>query len=168
MYPLIFGYGNWTKHCDAKYKETVWSVSPHINLLWWFKLEGRMRWTRVLCLRPLQDYEFESYAKFGYPFWNYLQLLNGFNIGSLTIGYCPGSLLGYPSTCEYRGLVHSCTLSLACWLVGGTLSEGCGGDLLADWLFTCCVVAGQQPIRRWGLRQQPPLPTGIDCIPIIS
>lgn len=66
-----------------------------------------------------------------------------------------GSVLGYPSTCEIRGVIHSCTLSLACWLVGGTLTAGCGGDILADWLFTCCVTAHSprpQPMRRWGLQ----------------
>lgn len=68
-----------------------------------------------------------------------------------------GSMFGYPSTCEYRGVIHSCTLSLACWLVGGTLTAGCGGDVLADWLFTCCVTAHPvrpQPQRRWGLHRQ--------------
>ncbi|XP_054257926.1 serine protease 27 [Macrosteles quadrilineatus] len=73
-----------------------------------------------------------------------------------------GRLLGYPSTCEFRGVIHSCTLSLACWLVGGTLTGGCGGDLLSDWLFTCCVTPHpphhlrQQPLRRWGLHHHPP------------
>ncbi|CAH0382654.1 unnamed protein product [Bemisia tabaci] len=64
------------------------------------------------------------------------------------------SLLGYPDTCVFRGHLHSCTFSLACWLVGGSLEGGCGRskgqgshghmDLVTDWLFTCCIPAKPQ------------------------
>ncbi|KAJ0170308.1 hypothetical protein K1T71_014236 [Dendrolimus kikuchii] len=45
------------------------------------------------------------------------------------------SLLGYPSTCTLGTEVRPCTLSLTCWLRGGTRVRGCGGS----WLFSCCV-----------------------------
>lgn len=45
-------------------------------------------------------------------------------------------MLGYPSTCSLGKSSHSCTLSLACWLVGGSSQPGCGGN---PWLVACCV-----------------------------
>ncbi|KAH9638430.1 hypothetical protein HF086_015749 [Spodoptera exigua] len=47
------------------------------------------------------------------------------------------SLLGYPSSCNLGSEVCPCTLSLTCWLRGGTRVRGCGGS----WLFSCCVPA---------------------------
>ncbi|XP_060808583.1 testisin [Amyelois transitella] len=46
------------------------------------------------------------------------------------------SILGYPSTCSSGLDVRPCTLSLTCWLRGGTRVKGCGGS----WLFSCCVM----------------------------
>lgn len=45
-------------------------------------------------------------------------------------------MLGYPSTCSRGAALHSCTLSLACWLVGGSSQPGCGAN---PWLVACCV-----------------------------
>lgn len=72
------------------------------------------------------------------------------------------SLLGYPSTCVYNNVLHSCTYTFTCWIVGGQLTKGCseggggGLDLMADLLFTCCVplkspaptVSQVLPVRR--------------------
>ncbi|KAL4717873.1 hypothetical protein ACJJTC_005718 [Scirpophaga incertulas] len=44
------------------------------------------------------------------------------------------SIFGYPATCSVGSEVRACTLSLECWLRGGTSTSGCGG-----WLFSCCV-----------------------------
>lgn len=64
------------------------------------------------------------------------------------------SFFGYPDTCVFRGSVHACTLSLACWLVGGRLESGCGtGDFIAEWLFTCCIPANQRVQRRPPIRR---------------
>ncbi|XP_022817110.1 serine proteinase stubble [Spodoptera litura] len=51
------------------------------------------------------------------------------------------SILGYPSSCNLGSEVRPCTLSLTCWLRGGTRVRGCGGS----WLFSCCVPA--EPTR---------------------
>lgn len=45
-------------------------------------------------------------------------------------------MFGYPSKCHHSGTPHVCTLSLACWLVGGTSQSGCGGN---PWVVACCV-----------------------------
>ncbi|KAM3956128.1 trypsin-4 [Aphomia sociella] len=45
------------------------------------------------------------------------------------------SIFGYTPTCTIGSEVRSCTLSLTCWLRGGTRVKGCG----ASWLFSCCV-----------------------------
>lgn len=45
-------------------------------------------------------------------------------------------MFGYPSKCQRSGNTHPCTLSLACWLSGGSSQSGCGGNL---WLVACCV-----------------------------
>ncbi|XP_049882740.1 serine protease 27 [Pectinophora gossypiella] len=44
------------------------------------------------------------------------------------------SLLGYPPTCMVGGEARPCTLTLSCWLRGGSRGKGCGGG----WLFSCC------------------------------
>ncbi|CAH1163494.1 unnamed protein product [Phaedon cochleariae] len=48
------------------------------------------------------------------------------------------TMFGYPSRCEKRGLYHSCTLSFACWMVGGSSQFGCGAS---PWIVACCVTA---------------------------
>lgn len=48
------------------------------------------------------------------------------------------TMLGYPPKCERKGLTHSCTLSFACWLVGGSSEPGCGAN---PWIVACCVIA---------------------------
>ncbi|CAH2238010.1 jg10333 [Pararge aegeria aegeria] len=45
------------------------------------------------------------------------------------------SFLGYPTTCNIGVEVRPCTLSLSCWLRGGTRVRGCG----SGWLFSCCL-----------------------------
>lgn len=47
------------------------------------------------------------------------------------------TMFGYPPRCERNGLSHACTLSIACWLAGGTSEEGCGAN---PWIVACCVV----------------------------
>ncbi|XP_023943914.2 coagulation factor IX [Bicyclus anynana] len=47
------------------------------------------------------------------------------------------SFLGYPTTCSVGLEVRPCTLSLSCWLRGGTRVRGCG----SGWLFSCCLPA---------------------------
>ncbi|KAF5274820.1 hypothetical protein FQR65_LT00403 [Abscondita terminalis] len=46
------------------------------------------------------------------------------------------TMMGYPPRCEKRGISHACTLSLACWWVGGSSQTGCGAS---PWLVACCV-----------------------------
>lgn len=57
---------------------------------------------------------------------------------SLVAGRVFVTMLGYPSKCERRGVTHSCTLSLACWLVGGSSQPGCGSN---PWIVSCCVTS---------------------------
>lgn len=47
-------------------------------------------------------------------------------------------MFGYPSKCEQKGQTHSCTLSFACWLVGGSSKAGCGAN---PWIVACCVTS---------------------------
>ncbi|XP_022186184.2 serine proteinase stubble [Nilaparvata lugens] len=52
------------------------------------------------------------------------------------------SFFGYPDKCVYGGTEHACTFSIACWLVGGSMEQGCttgSGDSMADLMFTCCI-----------------------------
>ncbi|XP_013136590.1 PREDICTED: uncharacterized protein LOC106101800 [Papilio polytes] len=44
------------------------------------------------------------------------------------------TFFGYPTTCNIGSEVKPCSLSLSCWLRGGTRLRGCGGS----WLLTCC------------------------------
>lgn len=46
------------------------------------------------------------------------------------------TLLGYPTTCTHGHVSHACTISLACWMAGGTSEPGCGAS---PWLVACCV-----------------------------
>lgn len=46
------------------------------------------------------------------------------------------TMFGYPSRCQQNGNSYPCTLSLACWLSGGSSQTGCGGN---PWLVACCV-----------------------------
>ncbi|KAG5876777.1 hypothetical protein JTB14_038454 [Gonioctena quinquepunctata] len=48
------------------------------------------------------------------------------------------TMFGYPAKCEKKGMSHSCTLSLACWLVGGSSQSGCGAS---PWIVACCVTS---------------------------
>lgn len=50
-------------------------------------------------------------------------------------------MLGYPSRCSLGESQHACTLSLACWLVGGKSESGCG---TSSWLVACCVTPSQR------------------------
>ncbi|KAB0805516.1 hypothetical protein PPYR_02486 [Photinus pyralis] len=45
-------------------------------------------------------------------------------------------MMGYPPRCEKKGVLHACTLSVACWWVGGSSQAGCGAS---PWLVACCV-----------------------------
>ncbi|XP_052754251.1 transmembrane protease serine 12 [Galleria mellonella] len=45
------------------------------------------------------------------------------------------SIFGYSPTCTIGTEVRPCTLSLTCWLQGGTRLKGCG----TSWLFSCCL-----------------------------
>ncbi|XP_071053511.1 trypsin-7 isoform X1 [Onthophagus taurus] len=47
------------------------------------------------------------------------------------------TMLGYPPKCQRKGSSHSCTLSVTCWLAGGSSEEGCGSN---PWLVGCCVI----------------------------
>ncbi|XP_053621535.1 serine proteinase stubble [Plodia interpunctella] len=44
------------------------------------------------------------------------------------------SIFHYPSVCNLGSDILPCTLSLSCWLQGGTRVMGCAGS----WLFSCC------------------------------
>ncbi|CAK1593262.1 unnamed protein product [Parnassius mnemosyne] len=44
------------------------------------------------------------------------------------------SFFGYPTTCSVGSELKPCTLSLSCWLRGGTRLRGCG----SGWLLSCC------------------------------
>lgn len=46
------------------------------------------------------------------------------------------TLFGYPSKCQRRGSSHSCTISIACWMAGGSSQSGCGAS---PWIVACCV-----------------------------
>nr|CAH7714003.1 unnamed protein product [Callosobruchus chinensis] len=48
------------------------------------------------------------------------------------------TMFGYPSNCENMGGSHPCTLSFACWLVGGSSQPGCGAN---SWIVSCCVLS---------------------------
>ncbi|KAK9873959.1 hypothetical protein WA026_002311 [Henosepilachna vigintioctopunctata] len=48
------------------------------------------------------------------------------------------TLFGYPSKCQRRGVSHACTLSFACWMVGGSSQPGCGAN---PWVVACCVTS---------------------------
>lgn len=48
------------------------------------------------------------------------------------------TMFGYPSKCERKGVSHSCTLSFACWLVGGSSQSGCGAS---PWIVACCITS---------------------------
>ncbi|KAK9503960.1 hypothetical protein O3M35_010410 [Rhynocoris fuscipes] len=50
--------------------------------------------------------------------------------------------------CIYRGEIHSCTFSLACWLVGGSLQSGCATSFpFSSWIYTCCVPAAETTLH---------------------
>ncbi|XP_030763290.1 serine protease 27 isoform X2 [Sitophilus oryzae] len=46
------------------------------------------------------------------------------------------TMFGYPSRCQRKGFSHACTLSVACWWVGGSSQSGCGAS---PWIVACCV-----------------------------
>lgn len=71
------------------------------------------------------------------------------------------SLLGYPTTCNLGAEIRPCTLSITCWLNGGTRVRGCGGS----WLFSCCasepnrseVVDNSMTSSDWKYKVAPPI-----------
>ncbi|XP_030022322.2 trypsin-1 [Manduca sexta] len=73
------------------------------------------------------------------------------------------SILGYPTTCNIGIEVRPCTLTLTCWLRGGTRVRGCGGS----WLFSCCIppeisspsrseLDNSIPLSEWKYKVSPP------------
>ncbi|XP_044745029.1 serine protease 27 [Coccinella septempunctata] len=46
------------------------------------------------------------------------------------------TLFGYPAKCQIHGISHSCTISIACWMAGGSVQPGCGAS---SWIVACCV-----------------------------
>lgn len=71
------------------------------------------------------------------------------------------SILGYPSTCILGSEVRPCTLTLTCWLRGGTGVRGCG----SGWLFSCCAsveapgtnnIDNSIPSSDWKYKVSPP------------
>ncbi|XP_028141691.2 plasma kallikrein [Diabrotica virgifera virgifera] len=62
--------------------------------------------------------------------------LQGYRKGVSDTGRVFVKMLGFPSKCERKGQHHACTLSLACWIVGGSSQSGCGGS---PWIVACCV-----------------------------
>ncbi|XP_044263564.1 trypsin-3 isoform X2 [Tribolium madens] len=60
------------------------------------------------------------------------------------------TLLGYPPKCEQKGISHSCTLSFACWLVGGSSQPGCGAN---PWIVACCVTSQKVLNRKNDIQQ---------------
>ncbi|XP_019868243.1 serine protease 27 [Aethina tumida] len=64
--------------------------------------------------------------------------LNALRKGVSVTGRVFVTMFGYPSRCESKGSSHSCTLSFACWLVGGSSQSGCGAS---PWIVACCVTS---------------------------
>ncbi|XP_018574696.1 uncharacterized protein LOC108913613 [Anoplophora glabripennis] len=64
--------------------------------------------------------------------------LTGYRKGVSVTGRVFVTMFGYPSKCERKGVSHSCTLSFACWLVGGSSQSGCGAS---PWIVACCVTS---------------------------
>ncbi|XP_041988277.1 plasminogen isoform X2 [Aricia agestis] len=70
------------------------------------------------------------------------------------------SFFGYPSTCSIGAEVRTCTLSITCWLQGGTRVRGCG----SSWLFSCCIAPepgrndfdNKIPTSEWRYKVVPP------------
>ncbi|XP_045461086.1 serine protease 27 isoform X1 [Harmonia axyridis] len=63
---------------------------------------------------------------------NFHDYENGFeNTGRVFV-----TLFGYPAKCQQRGVSHACTISIACWMAGGTSYSGCGAS---SWIVACCV-----------------------------
>ncbi|XP_068622184.1 trypsin-4 [Battus philenor] len=82
-------------------------------------------------MAPEKDDKMADEHKSSYPF-------NDFE--SLTSRMI-ASFFGYPTTCSIGSEVKPCTLSVSCWLRGGTRLKGCG----SSWLFSCCGPA--EPVR---------------------
>ncbi|XP_018330295.1 trypsin-7 [Agrilus planipennis] len=55
------------------------------------------------------------------------------------------TIFGFPSKCEIEGTFYPCTLSLACWWVGGINTGGCGGN---SWIVSCCVKRVRKNIKQ--------------------
>ncbi|CAH1954821.1 unnamed protein product [Acanthoscelides obtectus] len=56
------------------------------------------------------------------------------------------TMFGYPSNCENMGNSYPCTLSFACWLVGGSSQPGCGAS---SWIISCCVVTKKKALAEF-------------------
>ncbi|VVC89684.1 unnamed protein product [Leptidea sinapis] len=57
--------------------------------------------------------------------------------------------------------IRACTLSLTCWLQGGTKVKGCSG-----WLFSCCVfdnIDNSIPSSDWRHKVVPPTLKAVEC-----
>ncbi|XP_017772424.1 PREDICTED: prostasin [Nicrophorus vespilloides] len=71
--------------------------------------------------------------------------LNGYEKRIAFTGRVFVTMLGYPQRCERKGVSHACTLSFACWMVGGSSQAGCGAN---PWLVACCVTGRKmKPVR---------------------
>ncbi|KAF7265598.1 trypsin-1 [Rhynchophorus ferrugineus] len=75
-----------------------------------------------------------SFWKLGDHWTSRIHSLDGYfnqNTGRVFV-----TMFGYPSKCHRKGSSHSCTLSVACWWVGGSSQSGCGAS---PWIVACCV-----------------------------
>ncbi|VEN35158.1 unnamed protein product [Callosobruchus maculatus] len=72
----------------------------------------------------------------GFLVWGALQ--GGYSSRIAATGRMFVTMFGYPSNCENMGGSHPCTLSFACWLVGGSSQPGCGAN---SWIVSCCVLS---------------------------
>ncbi|KAJ3659107.1 hypothetical protein Zmor_010814 [Zophobas morio] len=74
------------------------------------------------------------------------------------------TMLGYPPKCERKGILHSCTLSFACWLVGGSSQPGCGAH---PWIVACCVTA-KKTLNQLKELEQPVIREDNSLLPILQ
>ncbi|KAJ8955764.1 hypothetical protein NQ318_008638, partial [Aromia moschata] len=104
-----------------------------------------MRILLLLFMYNVHVQGFFGFVKFsGGSYWNAKDSkaanddLSGYRKGVSVTGRVFVTMFGYPSKCERKGVSHSCTLSFACWLVGGSSQSGCGAS---PWIVACCVTS---------------------------
>ncbi|XP_044738932.1 prostasin [Chrysoperla carnea] len=64
----------------------------------------------------------------------FLSILLG---SSFVDGRLISTLFGTPTHCNVNNVRYACTLSLACWIIGGNSESGCGQP---SWFVSCCIV----------------------------